>query len=68
MLERISLVVGIYGALHTLFPDREQADTWIHRTNHAAGFDGRSASELMAEGQLAGLQAVRAYLERQIGR
>ena len=60
MLERISYVLG---ALHTLIPDREQADTWIHGANHAGGFDGRSALDRMVEDQLTGLHAVRAYLE-----
>jgi len=39
-LERISYVIGIYRALHTIFPDPKQADTWIRRANAAPPVQG----------------------------
>ena len=37
MLNRISFMLGIYKALHTLFPDSAQADAWIRKDNAAFG-------------------------------
>jgi uncharacterized protein (DUF2384 family) len=36
-LTRVFLVICIYRALHTLFEDSEQADTWLHRPNQMFG-------------------------------
>lgn len=60
----IGLVLGVYKALHTIFPDPVQADGWIRRPNSAPVFDGRPALDVMLSGddQLA---AVRAYLAAQ---
>lgn len=60
----IGLVLGVYKALHTLFPDSAQAHGWIHRPNGAPLFNGRPALDVMLSGndQLA---AVRAYLAAQ---
>ena len=43
-IERISSVLGIYKALHTLFPNAEQADAWIRKPNLAAFFGGGTES------------------------
>ena len=60
----IGLVLGVYKALHTLFPDPVRADGWIRRPNSALVFDGRPALDVMLSGndQVA---AVRAYLAAQ---
>ena len=63
VLERISYVLGIYKALHILFPDAAQADGWIHRANAAVPFNGQSALQRMLHGSVADLYAVRAYLD-----
>ncbi|MHC1653261.1 antitoxin Xre/MbcA/ParS toxin-binding domain-containing protein [Stenotrophomonas maltophilia] len=65
MLERVSYVLGIYRALHTLFPNRHQADGWIRRPNQAPLFGGSNALSLMCSGQVERLAAVRQYLEAQ---
>ncbi len=60
-LERISLLVGIYKALHVLLPDATQADGWIHRGN--AAFGGRSALDVMRQGKVDDLYRVRRHLD-----
>jgi hypothetical protein len=66
-LERISYLLGIYKALQILFPNPEQADTWLHRPNQAALFGGHSALERMLSGNVADLYVVRQYLDAQRG-
>lgn len=67
VLERISYVLGIYKALHMLFVDRAQADSWVRRPNAAQVFGGQSALDRMLAGQVADLYVVRQYLEGQRG-
>jgi hypothetical protein len=66
-LERISYLLGIYKALHLLFPDPEQADGWIHRPNSASTFNGQPALARMLAGSVADLYLVRRYLDGQRG-
>ena len=66
-LERISYILGIYKALHLLFPDDRQADGWVKRPNTASLFGGRPALERMLGGQVADLFVVRQYLDAQRG-
>lgn len=67
VLERISYLLGIYKALHILFPDEAQADAWVKRANTAPLFGGGSALERMLGGQVADLFVVRQYLDAQRG-
>ncbi|UKJ25881.1 MbcA/ParS/Xre antitoxin family protein [Stenotrophomonas maltophilia] len=64
-LERISYALGIYRALHILFPDQQQADSWIRRPNEATPFKGGTALALMCTGRLSDLASVREYLDAQ---
>ena len=66
VLIRISYVLGIYKALHTIFPNELQADGWIMRPNSAPLFAGRPAIDLVAEEGIDGLAAVRKYLDAQL--
>lgn len=66
-LERLSYLLGIYKALHTLFTDGEQADGWLRRPNAAPPFNGQSALERMLGGRVADLYEVRRYLDGQRG-
>ena len=66
VLIRISYVLGIYKALHTIFPNEIQADGWMMRPNSAPLFAGRSAIDLVAEEGVDGLAAVRKYLDAQL--
>ncbi|MCF3468840.1 antitoxin Xre/MbcA/ParS toxin-binding domain-containing protein [Stenotrophomonas maltophilia] len=63
--ERISHVLAIYRALHTIFPSRLQADVWIRRPNTAEVFKGNPALLLMCSGRLEDLSLVREYLNSQ---
>lgn len=67
VLERISYLLGIYKALHILFPDGAQADGWVRRPNSAPLFGGTSALARMLGGQVADLFVVREYLDAQRG-
>ena len=62
-LERISYILGIYGALDVLLPDPEAADAWVKRPNAAHPFGGASALDRMLSGQVADLYVVRQYLD-----
>ncbi len=60
--ERVSLILGIYKALVTLFPLTDRQRRWIHQPNKAALFQGASPIDCLRHGGLAKLQAVRQYL------
>lgn len=60
-LERISVLTGIWKALHIMLPVAEQADGWIHRPN--AAFGDRSALDVMLRGQVDDLYQVRRHLD-----
>jgi uncharacterized protein (DUF2384 family) len=62
-LDRISLLLGIYKALHILFTRPEQADSWIRRPNSAVPFAGRPAADLLFGGRMLDLIRVRRYLD-----
>ena len=61
VLERISLILGIYKALHCLFPIPEQADAWPKKPNHH--FGGQPAIDVMKADGVHGLRKVRRYLD-----
>jgi uncharacterized protein (DUF2384 family) len=60
-LERISHVLGIYKALHVLFIDEKQADSWIDRPSVA--FGDRPARERLTSGLLSDLIFIRHHLD-----
>ncbi len=66
-LERISYLLGIYKALHILFPRAEQADGWVRRPNTSPLFGGRSALDRMLHGRVSDLFVVRQHLDAQRG-
>ncbi len=66
-LERISYLLGIWKDLQILFPDTQQADSWVHRPNQAPLFGGQSALQRMLSGNVADLYVVRQYLDAQRG-
>lgn len=61
--QRVSYVIGIYGVLHTIFSNDEQADSWIRRPNNAEPFKGATALSFMCSGEICNLASVRQYLE-----
>lgn len=64
VLERISHVLGVYKALHVLFPSDVYADRWVSEPN--AAFGGATAKEKMLRG-FTELVDVRRYLDAQRG-
>lgn len=67
VLERISYLLGIYKALHILFPNDDQADAWVRRSNTAPLFGGTTALDRMLGGRVADLYVVREYLDAERG-
>ena len=67
MLQRISLLLGIYKDLHILYPEADLADRWIHLPNSNSIFGGRPALTLMTEGGSDGLFQVRRLLDGRRG-
>ena len=66
-LTRLSLVLGIYKALHVLYPDAALADRWVRLPNAHPMFGGRPALALMTDGGMDGLYQVRRLLDGRRG-
>jgi hypothetical protein len=66
-LERISYILGIYGALQILLPRREAADAWIHNPNDNSLFKGHAPIETLLGGKVSDLFVVRRYLDGERG-
>src|SRR5262252_2107464 len=67
MLTRISLLLGIYKALHILYPDDALADRWVKLPNSNPMFGGRPALSLMVDGGIDGLTQTRRLLDGRRG-
>lgn len=66
-LERVSYILGIYGALEILLPRREAADAWIRNPNESSLFKGRAPIDTMLGGKVSDLFVVRRYLDGERG-
>jgi hypothetical protein len=62
-LVRISHLLAIYKAIHTVFNVDDRADKWMRSPNKAPLFNGRSAIDRMADGNIKELEIVRQYVE-----
>lgn len=58
---RLSILMGIHKALRILFTENERVYAWVKKPNKA--FGGRSALEIMLQGQIMDLFDVRYYLD-----
>jgi len=67
MLMRISIVIGVYKALHILYPEPALADRWVKLPNSNPLFGGRPALALMTDGGMDGLYQVRRLLDGRRG-
>lgn len=67
MLLRISLILGIFKALHILYPEPRLADSWVKLPNSNPLFGGAPALTLMTEGGIDGLLQVRRLLDARRG-
>ncbi len=63
LMERLSHLLAIYGALHSLYLEHGRADAWIRRPNDAPLFEGRTPLDRLLGGRVADLYEVRRYLE-----
>ena len=66
-LERISYIMGIYKALHILFPSPDIADSRIRRETSDLPFDGESPMAFMLRGSMMHLAETRRYFDAQRG-
>lgn len=66
-LVRVSLILGIYKALHVLYPDAALADQWVRLPNANPIFGGRPALVLMTDSGIDGLLQVRRLLDARRG-
>src|SRR5205085_10912597 len=64
---RISLVLGIYKALHILYPEPAFADRWMHMPNANPQFGGVSPMASIAETGVDGLFQLRRLLDARRG-
>jgi hypothetical protein len=66
-LQRISHLYGIFKAINVLLPDERLADAWISQPNDDPLFKGATPKDVMLEGTLESIAAVRAYLDAERG-
>jgi hypothetical protein len=66
-LQRISHLYGIFKAINVLLPDERLADAWIAQTNDDPLFKGATPKDVMLDGTLESIAAVRVYLDAQRG-
>src|SRR5687767_8656242 len=66
-LTRISLVLGIYKALHILYPEPAFADRWMRMPNSHATFGGVTPLELVSDAGIDGLFQIRRLLDGRRG-
>ncbi len=66
VLVRLSLILGIYKALHVLYPDTGLADGWMKMRNRNTLFGGRTPVEHALRGPIA-LYDVRRLLDARRG-
>ena len=62
---RLSNLMGVHKALRLIFHDPARGYAWIKAPN--VGFGGRSALEVMLDGELTDLMRVRRYLDAERG-
>lgn len=66
-LTRLSLVLGIYKALHILYPEPSLADAWVRMPNQNPIFGGAPPLALMMDDGIDGLFRVRRLLDGRRG-
>lgn len=66
-LTRLSLIIGIYEALHILYPDNNLADRWVKLPNKTPMFAGKPALSVMIDAGIDGLYKVRRLVDSRRG-
>ena len=67
VLTRISLIIGIYKGLHTLYADENLADSWVNLPNSNPIFGGKPALSVMTDGGMDGLYHTRRLIDSRLG-
>ena len=67
VLERISLLLGIYKALQELYPNHERANRRIRLATSEPPFEGVSAMAFMTRGDIEQLAQTRRYFDAKLG-
>lgn len=67
VLTRISLIIGIYKGLHTLYADENLADSWVNLPNSNPIFGGKPALSLMTDSGMDGLYQTRRLIDSRLG-
>lgn len=63
LLERLSYMLGIYKALHTLFSHDDVANSWISQPNDNPVFAGQPPLQRMLAGKVSDLYVVREHVD-----
>jgi hypothetical protein len=66
-LTRVSYLLGIYSALHVLYPKSPLADEWVSRPNSNVLFDGRRPLDVLLAGGITAMDRVRSLLDARRG-
>jgi hypothetical protein len=66
-LTRASYLLGVYTALHVLYPGSPLADQWVSRPNTNLLFDGHRPLDLMLAGGISAMDRVRTLLDSRRG-
>jgi hypothetical protein len=66
-LTRVSYLLGIYSALHVLYPDSVLADQWVSRPNTNVLFDGQRPLDMLLSGGITAMAPVRSLLDARRG-
>jgi uncharacterized protein (DUF2384 family) len=66
-LQRISHLYGVFKAINVLLADERLADEWISRPNDHPLFKGATPKDVMLDGALESIVAVREYLDAERG-
>jgi hypothetical protein len=66
VLVRISYIMGIYQALHTIYSDDAVGDGWLRRPNDNPLFEGHQPISRLTSGEVSDLQLIRQHLDSRL--
>jgi len=66
-LTRVSYLLGIFTALHVLYPASPLADDWVKRPNTNALFGGQRPLDILLHGGISAMDRVRSLLDARRG-
>ena len=66
-LTRVSYLLGIYTALHVLYPGSPLADEWVRRPNTNVLFGGRRPLDMIVGGGIGAMERMRTLLDARRG-